>query len=343
MEITGIAGVIAKAKEVADTSNRPQEGDYQQNGIMYCGICNTPKQTIAPNPFGEPFVVGVPCKCKKQEQKQREAEKRKEHIEDMRRRAFDTDGMYCKTFLHDDGKSPELTTIARNYSEIIAQNDKAKWFGMLLYGDVDGGKSYAAAAIVNELTDRGIPCLMRTIISLGNDLFKASDKNEYLSSLDRYRLLVLDDLGAEKDTQWMLETIYQIIDYRTRSGLPMLITTNLTWDEIKNPQDRRLERIYSRIYENSYAQKVAAVNRRACAAVDRFTGIREILSKPLEQYRPYVAQVEPETDLPKMQKTYEIHKIETYKRDPTYIPELTAEQRNNRRNELLNTLYKDEA
>ena len=243
MKVNGIAGALERVMETANAANSPVEGDYLQDGLMYCGKCHTPKQTMAPNPFGEPFLVGVPCKCKTEELRRERAEKEKERIEDLRHRAFDTEGMFAKTFMNDDGKTPEFTTVARNYAEIIAQPDKTQWMGMILYGEVDGGKSYAAASVVNELVDRGISCPMRTSISLANDNYRAQDKNEYLRSLDRYRLLVLDDLGAERESPWMFEVIYQIVDYRTRSGLPMLITANLTWDEIKNPQDRRNERI----------------------------------------------------------------------------------------------------
>lgn len=341
MKVNGIAGVIERAMETANAANRSVEGDYLQDGLMYCGKCHTPKQTMAPNPFGEPFLVGVPCECKTEERRRERAEKEKERIEDLRHRAFDTEGMFAKTFMNDDGKTPELTTVARNYAEIIAQPDKTQWMGMILYGEVDGGKSYAAASVVNELVDRGISCLMRTFISLANDIYRAQDKNEYIRSLDRYRLLVLDDLGAEKESPWMFEVIYQIVDYRTRSGLPMLITANLTWDEIKNPQDRRNERIYSRICETCYPQKVISVNRRSQAAADRFVNMRERLSKPLEPYKPYVREEEPEAELPKIPVSSEIQsptKLVQQKKEPVYVPEMTDEQANRRRNEVLNAL-----
>lgn len=278
----GFAAAILNAKFAAEAANPPQDGDYSVEGLLYCGHCHTPKQCLAQNPFGDPFLVSVPCQCQKEADLKEKEARRKERNEELRRRAFDTAGMYSKTFANDDGQTSELTTIARNFADRIAQPDKSKWRGLILFGDVDGGKSYAAAAVVNELTDRGIPCLMRTLISLANDLYKTDDKNEYLSSLDRYRLLVLDDLGAERNSEWMFENIYQIIDYRTRSGLPMMITANLTWDEIKNPKDERNKRIYSRVMEACHPEPVKGTGRRSRAAAEQYKEMREALRQPIQ-------------------------------------------------------------
>jgi len=279
--VEGIGAVLVQAKLAADAAHPPRDGDYTVEGILYCGSCHTPKQCLAPNPFGDPFLVGISCQCEKDAARKAEEAKQREKNEDLRRMAFDTAGMHCKTFANDDGETPTLSTIARNYACRIAQPDKGAWFGLLLFGGVDGGKSYAAAAVVNELTDRGIPCLMRTLISIANDLYKTNDKNAYLKSLDRYRLLVLDDLGAERDSPWMFENIYQIIDYRTRSGLPMIITANLTWDEIKNPQDKRNARIYSRVMEACHPEEVKTAGRRSRIAAERYKKLREGLLRPV--------------------------------------------------------------
>lgn len=297
----GIGAVIMNAKLKADAANPPQEGDYTVSGILYCGRCHTPKQCIAPNPFGEPFLVGIRCRCQKEADRiEAEAEQREKN-EDLRRRAFDTAGMYEKTFDNDDGQTPTLSTIARNYANRIAQPNKKDWCGLLLFGDVDGGKSYAAAAVVNELTDRGIPCLMRTLISLANDLYKTDDKNAYLAGLDRYRLLVLDDLGAERDSPWMFENIYQIIDYRTRSGLPMIITANLTWEEIREPHDKRNKRIYSRVMEACQPEEVKTAGRRSRNAAERHRRLREDLRQPVPETPPTTepAHTSPAPVLPK--------------------------------------------
>lgn len=282
----GFARAIANAKLTADAANAPQDGDYTTGGLLHCGKCHTPKQCLAPNPFGDPFLVGVRCQCKKEADRRDEEAKQREKNEDLRRRAFDTDGMNKMTFANSDKDSPTLITEAWNFAERIAGRDKTKWRGLLLFGEPDGGKTYAAAAVVNELTDRGIPCLMRTIISLANDLFATNDKNGYLNSLDRYRLLVLDDLKAEWSTPYMTAMTYQIIDYRMRSGLPMLITTNLTWDEIRSPKDVNGQRLYTRIMDVCHAVKVPSVGRRSRNAAEQYKEMRESLLQPIPETPP---------------------------------------------------------
>lgn len=282
----GIGAAIMQAKLAADAANPPQDGDYTVSGILYCGKCHTPKQCLAPNPFGEPFLVGIRCQCKKEIDRRAEEAKQREKNEDLRRRAFDTAGMHEKTFANDDGQTPTLITEARNFAERIAGQDKKKWRGLIMFGEPDGGKSYAAAAVVNELIDRGIPCLMRTITSMANDLFATTDKNGYLNSLDRFRLLVLDDLGAERNTQYMNEMTYQIVDYRMRSGLPMLITTNLTWEEIRNPKDLNTRRLYTRIMDVCHSIKVPPAGRRNHNAADQYKEMREALLQPIPETPP---------------------------------------------------------
>ena len=206
---------------------------------------------------------------------------------------------------------------------------------------MDGGKSYAAAAVVNELTGRGIPCLMRTLISLANDLFMTTDKNGYLSSLDRYRLLVLDDLGAERTSEFMYENIYQIIDYRLRSGLPMIITANLDWEEIKNPHDKRNKRIYSRVIEACHPEKINAANRRSQAAALQQKEMREDLRKPIPETPPNSEPVHTSQPTAAPESPVEIpaqHTAQVRSCRTEVQSELTDGQYNNRRNAVLDVL-----
>ena len=62
-----------------------------------------------------------------------------------------------------------------------------------------------------------------------------------------YQLLILDDFGMERDTSFALETVYDVIDGRYLSGKPLIVTTNLTLDELKKPQDVDHQRIYDRV------------------------------------------------------------------------------------------------
>ena len=74
-------------------------------------------------------------------------------------------------------------------------------------------------------------------------------EDEYLASLNRYTLLVIDDMGIERESQYTIETIYTVIDERYKSGKPLIITTNIQLDILGNPQDLEHARIYDRIME----------------------------------------------------------------------------------------------
>ena len=59
-----------------------------------------------------------------------------------------------------------------------------------------------------------------------------SGRNEVVDKLCRYPLLIIDDFGMERGTEYALEQIYNIVDSRYRSRKPLIVTTNLTLDEI---------------------------------------------------------------------------------------------------------------
>ena len=73
-----------------------------------------------------------------------------------------------------------------------------------------------------------------------------SGRNEVVDRLCSYPLLVIDDFGMERGTEYALEQIYNIIDSRYRSRKPLIVTTNLTLTELKNPQDTAHARILVR-------------------------------------------------------------------------------------------------
>jgi DNA replication protein DnaC len=88
------------------------------------------------------------------------------------------------------------------------------------------------------------------------------DKQEYLDSLNRFRLLVIDDLGIERDTGYAKEQVFSIIDSRYRAGLPMIITTNLTMQKLATETELADKRVYDRIIERCYPVEVAGESRR---------------------------------------------------------------------------------
>ena len=85
------------------------------------------------------------------------------------------------------------------------------------------------------------------------------------------------DLGAERKSEFMKEMVYNIIDSRYRSGLPMIITTNLSMDEMKNPGNMEYERIYDRILERCFPIKVEGTSKRRKAIRNSYDEMKNTL------------------------------------------------------------------
>ena len=112
------------------------------------------------------------------------------------------------------------------------------------------GKSFMAGCIANALMEQEVAVCMTNFARIMNELNNAfSGRNEVVDRLCGYPLLVIDDFGMERGTEYALEQIYNIIDSRYRSRKPLIVTTNLTLTELKNPQDTAHARIYDRLLE----------------------------------------------------------------------------------------------
>ena len=224
------------------------------DGLIHCKNCGGNRQTVVPN-FGKPgyFMPRCICPCQAETERQRkEAEEQRNRMESVKRRraqGLQDRYLYDYTFANDNGQNP-LMKKARAYVEHC---DKAypENTGLLLFGDVGTGKSFFAGCIANALLDRDIPVLMTNFPTILNRLtgMFSEDRAEFIASLGMYDLLIIDDLGVERNTEYAMEQMFTVIDCRYRSRKPMIITTNLKLEEIKNPPDLAHARIYDRILE----------------------------------------------------------------------------------------------
>ena len=262
----GANNVLSSIAARAAQRYAEQEGDYRDaDGLLMCGKCHTHKQVRQPF-LGSVKVLACACKCVV-EHNRREAEaKRKrdrmQYLDSMRRTGFPDAEMRKWTFANDDGGNPNLMSIARKY---VANFDemRANGTGLLLYGNVGCGKSFAAACIANALIDTGTPCMMTNFTRIINRLQESfAGRQKYIDNLSRFDLLVIDDMAAERNTEYVWEQVMTIIDARYRSGLPVVVTTNLTIGELADPADIRRQRVYSRLKEMCVPIEVAGADRR---------------------------------------------------------------------------------
>lgn len=244
--------VISKLME---TKKAP--GDYTgEDGLLYCGKCRTPKQVrLSINPAtGEnvPTIVPVTCRCQQDADKAVDDRERLERFKAKMDR-LNAGGITCPgsmrhTFADDDGQRPEVTAACRRYVEHWDEMAD-KNVGILFYGNVGTGKTFYASCIANALLKRQVTATTTSFPRLLNLLQGTQDKQNLLDSLARYKLLIIDDLGVERDSSFGLEQIFNVVDARSHAHLPIIVTTNLSMEEMKNPASVQYGRIYDRVLE----------------------------------------------------------------------------------------------
>jgi len=258
--------------QAASRSNRINAGDYEQDGILFCGKCHTAKQTVIPM-GGEQIKVLCLCDCAseayEQERLEEAARKKRAEIERLRISGLNDSAIRQITFSFDDGRGEKLAEAKRyvaKWDKMYRQN-----IGLLMWGNTGNGKTFAAACIANALIDEGVPVLMTGFAKLLNALtgLYPGERIEYLDSLKHYPLLILDDLGAERDTSFALEQVYAVIDARYKQHKPLIVTTNMTLAEMQKPKNMDYQRIYDRVLEMCVPLHFKGDSRRKDKAAEK--------------------------------------------------------------------------
>lgn len=264
-----------------------EKGDYfGEDGILYCGKCRTKKETWVVLPKllgGDGTRKKVPCLCKceveRREQMKREEEARQEMLRIQRiKDASMMDVRYQDaTFdrfriTKDNRKAGDIAQkYVLNFSKMFASNQ-----GLILYGPVGTGKSFTAACIANYLLARSIPVVMTSFVKI-LQMIQKGDEQILMSALMEAKLLILDDMGSERSTDFALEKIYNVIDSRSRTSRPMIITTNVSLDEMLSEPDIRFKRIYDRIFETCYPVEMPGDSFRRITAAERFDAMQKFM------------------------------------------------------------------
>ena len=255
---------------------------YGADGLLYCGKCQTPKEAF----FAKGLVLmgknkhPVECACHKAEREQQEtAIKERKHLDLVRRlkaEGFSDSAMLNWTFENDNRRSPQIRH-AHRYVEQW-QTIRAENIGLLFWGSVGTGKSFLAGCIANALMEQEVPVRMTNFARILNELNGSfSERNEVVDKLCRYPLLVIDDFGMERGTEYALEQIYNIVDSRYRSRKPLIVTTNLALDEIRHPQDTAHARIYDRLLEMCVPISCIGVSLRRENAQEKLERLKELI------------------------------------------------------------------
>lgn len=287
-EMKPFSSLLAPIIEKAMAAQPHDDSDYvDEEGYLCCGKCRTRKQYEIdfPDLKGGWIKKKVPstCKC---EQERREAEERErqrrkdmEIVAQLKKQSLMDARFQEQTFdlFRTTQHNQRVLKLAKRYAdgfdEMLERNQ-----GLLFWGDVGTGKTFAAACIANALLSRKIPVVMTSFVKLLENV-KGFDNDEevLLAKLNRAKLLIIDDLGAERGTEYALEKVYNIIDSRYRAKLPMILTTNLDLEEMKNASEIRYSRIYDRIFEVCYPVKFTGTSFRKAEAAKRFNDMKAFL------------------------------------------------------------------
>lgn len=231
------------------------EDHLSEDGLLVCGKCGTPKQMRIEVLGGQKVV---PCMCACEAEANREREEREQAtraaawLRAKREECFETAPAFVScTFESDDRKNLKVSDACQRYADSFTRGDP---WGLLLYGDVGTGKTFMAAAIANRLIDRGFSPLQTDVGSFA--ALMESDIAKRHRNLDRlldHDLIVIDDIGAQRSTEYMMQHVYTIIDGCYRHGRPMVITTNLDAERMSQlhasgPWSRVLDRILEVCY-----------------------------------------------------------------------------------------------
>ncbi len=232
-----------------------------EDGLLYCGKCKTRKQ-VKFEAFGEAFNPVCLCKCEvEEERRNKEKRETEERTQLLRKKAFSDKELLKCTFANDDMENKKMTNIMQKYVDNF-ENFKQQGKGLLLWGSCGTGKTFSACEVANALIEKGYSVIVTNFGKVINELQATFKKQEYIDELSSVSLLVIDDLGFERDTPFAREQVYNVINSRYLKNLPLITTTNFTIDEIKSTNDVVCKRIYDRILEKCHPIHFEGANRR---------------------------------------------------------------------------------
>ena len=259
-----------------------REDEYLgEDSLIYCSKCRTARQKRIAF-AGKMIEPRCMCACQTAAYEQQEQERKHREFLDRvekNRSVGLTDPVLRKhTFENDLGYNPKQMGMAKQFVRHWDEFKKDS-MGLLLWGPVGTGKSFIAGCIANALLDKGVPVIMTNFARLLNKLtdMYAGDRNAYIDSFNSFPLLIIDDLGVERNSESAREQVFSVIDSRYRSQLPLIVTTNLTPEQMRNPEDLARARIYDRVLERCTPIRVDSQNIRKQNKMDNLKKSKQLL------------------------------------------------------------------
>lgn len=168
-----------------------------------------------------------------------------------------------------DSSNKYVLDVVNDY--INKNKDTMKPDSLIIMGKSDTGKTHLAAAIANKLIENDKIVLMERLTNLLDRIRETYEnntksENELIEIYSNADMLIIDDLGTEKISNWALEKLYTIIQNRYENGLPIIITTRFNKqgliERFSYSQDPDLvDAIISKLYQMCFGIKLKSMKK----------------------------------------------------------------------------------
>lgn len=218
------------------------------------------------------FINYERCTCKKaqeywkkQDQIAYENEKKKHYreiINKIYKQSYMQKNLQSKNFENFNiGSNNKIAIkVAKDYTDKCIKNIERN--GLIITGKSGHGKTHLASAIANKLIEQDKIVLMgrlTTLLDMIKETYRDNTKseNELIELYSNVDLIIIDDLGTEKISNWALEKLYTIIQNRCEKELPIIITTRFNKEGLierfeksqdKELADATIEKLYQMCY-----------------------------------------------------------------------------------------------
>lgn len=261
--------------KIAERGRDERPEDYRnEEGLLYCGNCHQAKEKRI-EIGGSVRICSILCDCRQKEREQEEEKEKRKRADEMRKRFLPREQMRNCRFENADEATHVNAGVkyVENWEEF-----KRDGSGLVFWGNTGTGKSFTALCIANALIDRSIPVHFFSSVDVVFDLMDREKRESILKTVSEVPLLIIDDIGAERDTEFSKEQVCRIIDMRCESGKPLICTTNYSIDEMKEAKDRTSARMFDRLLSVCVPVRVVGESRRKAIASKRLEKLRQIIS-----------------------------------------------------------------
>ena len=216
--------------------------DYESDTCPYCGAKREPELLQ----YGERTTYKQ-CRCDESQKAVKERGEFINHVKDIEDTIYSID-LEIKATANTAQRLLAESNLGDRFKERTFENfdrkvfpaiyDKALQYAKgfetglekapMFVGNPGTGKTHLAAAITNYIIGiYGVPVKFGSFVSILESIRRGYGENEdRIEELITVPLLVLDDLGKEKNTDWAKEKLYEVVNARYENNLPIVVTSN---------------------------------------------------------------------------------------------------------------------